>query len=308
MTPDGITRLNSILSQLSQNIAGDTENVRVFQGVGTPEASIAAGVGSLYMRTDGGTDTSIYRKESGSGDTGWVAVKAPATLPLSVANGGLGADNSAQVQGTILYVSATGVISFLATGTSGKFLKTQGAGANPAWSNVFSDYTAGDYYVNGNNYVNSTTSDSAVKVLEIYVARAGALRIKFYLANGTNTANGQIYRNGSAVGTLRSGSGAYSEDISGWSAGDLCQVYLYATNAGNTVYAGGLQLYTGTPQSENYLVNTTYPTSFTFTSAVAPTMTGNGSFGNVGDFWSNTSGGASTTLYVKTAAATWTPK
>lgn len=133
MTPDGITRLNSILSQLSQNIAGDTENVRVFQGVGTPEASIAAGVGSLYMRTDGGTDTSIYRKESGSGDTGWVAVKAPATLPLSVANGGLGADNSAQVQGTILYVSATGVISFLATGTSGKFLKTQGAGANPTW-------------------------------------------------------------------------------------------------------------------------------------------------------------------------------
>ncbi len=90
MTPDGIARLNSLLSQLSQNIAGDTETVRVFQGVGTPEASIAAGVGSLYMRTDGGTDTSIYRKESGSGDTGWVAVKAPATLPLSVANGGTG--------------------------------------------------------------------------------------------------------------------------------------------------------------------------------------------------------------------------
>lgn len=134
MTPDGITRLNSLLSQLSQNIAGDTENVRVFQGVGTPEASIAAGVGSLYMRTDGSTDTSIYRKESGSGDTGWVAVKAPASLPLSVTNGGFGADNSAVAQGYIPYMSATGVISWLAVGTSGQYLKTQGAGANPTWS------------------------------------------------------------------------------------------------------------------------------------------------------------------------------
>ena len=133
MTPDGITRLNSLLSQLSQNIVGNTENVRVFQGVGTPEASVAAGIGSLYMRTDGGTDTSIYRKESGSGNTGWVAIKAPATLPLSVANGGFGLDGSSIAQGYIPYTSATGVISWLAVGTSGKYLKTQGTGANPIW-------------------------------------------------------------------------------------------------------------------------------------------------------------------------------
>lgn len=132
--PSGIERLNSILRQLSNNIAGDTENVRIYQGYGTPEAAVAAGIGSLYMRLDGTTDTSVYRKESGSGDTGWVAIKAPASLPLSVANGGFGADNSSQVQGTIPYVSATGVISFLGTSTSGYFLKTQGAGANPAWA------------------------------------------------------------------------------------------------------------------------------------------------------------------------------
>ena len=116
-TPDGITKLNSILRQLSQNISGDTETVRVYSGVGTPEASVAAGVGSLYMRTDGGSDTSVYRKESGSGDTGWVAVKSPASLPLSTANGGLGADASGWTSGDYLYLSSTGVIGHIALST-----------------------------------------------------------------------------------------------------------------------------------------------------------------------------------------------
>lgn len=42
-------------------------------GSGTPEASITAPVGSLFSRTDGGAGTSLYVKESGTGNTGWVA-------------------------------------------------------------------------------------------------------------------------------------------------------------------------------------------------------------------------------------------
>jgi hypothetical protein len=42
-------------------------------GSGTPEAQLAADVGSLYTRTDGGADTTLYVKESGTGSTGWVA-------------------------------------------------------------------------------------------------------------------------------------------------------------------------------------------------------------------------------------------
>lgn len=110
-SPDGITKLNSILRQISQNISSDGESVKVYQGVGTPEASVAAGVGSLYMRTDGGADTSVYRKETGSGNTGWVAVTSPASLPLSTTNGGLGANASAWTAGNYLYLSSTGVIS-----------------------------------------------------------------------------------------------------------------------------------------------------------------------------------------------------
>lgn len=39
-------------------------------------------------------------------------------------------------QGSILYYSSSGVFQTLAPSTSGYFLKTQGAGANPAWSTV----------------------------------------------------------------------------------------------------------------------------------------------------------------------------
>lgn len=42
-------------------------------GSGSPEGSITAPVGSLYTRTDGGAGTTLYVKESGAGNTGWVA-------------------------------------------------------------------------------------------------------------------------------------------------------------------------------------------------------------------------------------------
>lgn len=42
-------------------------------GTGTPEGAVSAPIGSMFIRTDGGTGTSRYFKESGTGDTGWVA-------------------------------------------------------------------------------------------------------------------------------------------------------------------------------------------------------------------------------------------
>lgn len=42
-------------------------------GSGTPNGVLAAPVGSLYTDTGGGASTTLYVKESGSGNTGWVA-------------------------------------------------------------------------------------------------------------------------------------------------------------------------------------------------------------------------------------------
>ncbi len=43
-------------------------------GSGSPEGAVTAPTGSLYLNTAGGTDTTLYTKNSGSGNTGWVAV------------------------------------------------------------------------------------------------------------------------------------------------------------------------------------------------------------------------------------------
>lgn len=42
-------------------------------GTGTPESSVTAPVGSLYVSSSGGSSTTLYVKESGTGNTGWVA-------------------------------------------------------------------------------------------------------------------------------------------------------------------------------------------------------------------------------------------
>lgn len=46
----------------------------MYYGTGTPESNVTADVGSLYLRTDGGTNTTLYVKESGTGNTGWAAI------------------------------------------------------------------------------------------------------------------------------------------------------------------------------------------------------------------------------------------
>jgi hypothetical protein len=51
-----------------------TGTVQDSSGSGTPEGSVTAPVGSVYRRTDGGTATTLYVKESGAGNTGWAAV------------------------------------------------------------------------------------------------------------------------------------------------------------------------------------------------------------------------------------------
>lgn len=63
----GVLATNNALTQVMVNGA------RLLSGTGAPENAIAAPVGSVYLRTDGSAGTSFYVKESGTGNTGWVA-------------------------------------------------------------------------------------------------------------------------------------------------------------------------------------------------------------------------------------------
>jgi hypothetical protein len=49
------------------------DGVLIRSGAGTPEGAVTANVGSIFLRNDGGAGTTLYVKESGTGNTGWVA-------------------------------------------------------------------------------------------------------------------------------------------------------------------------------------------------------------------------------------------
>lgn len=48
-------------------------SAKVLSGTGTPEGTVTAPIGSLYLRLDGGVGTSLYVKQTGTGNTGWGA-------------------------------------------------------------------------------------------------------------------------------------------------------------------------------------------------------------------------------------------
>jgi hypothetical protein len=54
-------------------VGGSFGAERVLRSNGTPEAVVTAKIGTLFLRKDGGALTSMYIKESGISNTGWVA-------------------------------------------------------------------------------------------------------------------------------------------------------------------------------------------------------------------------------------------
>lgn len=69
--------------------AGTTAGNDIFVGTGTPEGAVIAGIGTMYLRTDGGSNSVLYVKETGSGNTGWKAASTFGTSGASVDAAGL---------------------------------------------------------------------------------------------------------------------------------------------------------------------------------------------------------------------------
>jgi hypothetical protein len=75
--------------------------VGVFFTSGDPEGSLTAGVGSLALRDDGVAGATLYVKESGTGNTGWVAYDFVTNfLDLGDTPGAFSADKWLKVDGT----------------------------------------------------------------------------------------------------------------------------------------------------------------------------------------------------------------
>ncbi len=117
-------------------------------------------------------------------------------------------------------------------------------------------YSAGDNLViSSDEELDDATSVAGAwtKKKEIKLNRSGTLRVKFDLKPTTGgspqaTSYGRIYRNGVAVGTVQQSNDntqwvTKSEDISGWTAGDLLQLYVATSNVGVNDNCRNLRLY-----------------------------------------------------------------
>jgi len=60
-----------LAGQTDVQLAFDAVADKVKMGTGSPEGAVTAPVGAIFLRTDGSTGTTLYRKESGTGNTGW---------------------------------------------------------------------------------------------------------------------------------------------------------------------------------------------------------------------------------------------
>jgi hypothetical protein len=69
----GILRLGNAAANDFTRLELGEANMGIMRGAGTPEGVVTGKVGSIFLRTDGGTSTTLYVKESGTGNTGWAA-------------------------------------------------------------------------------------------------------------------------------------------------------------------------------------------------------------------------------------------
>jgi hypothetical protein len=129
------------------------DNVQTFTGLGTPEGAITASPGSLFHRTDGGAGTTLYVKESGTGNTGWIGQSSQGYMITFI---GGGAANSPADSTT--YYWGTDTESALHSAYANVSIKVPKSGKiTGAYINVIKNVNASNENVALNIRINDTT-------------------------------------------------------------------------------------------------------------------------------------------------------
>lgn len=154
-------------------------------------------------------------------------------------------------------VGSLGSGSFPAFDGVSKFVGSSGAaiavlGDYPANSTSFNSLSP--VYNCDTQRTANTGLNAYTKTKALLVPRNGAVRIKFDIkhSTGVGSAAGRIYRNGVAVGTIQlnatSSFVTYSEDISGWTAGDSLELWGDETShTGGIILLRNLRVYEALP-------------------------------------------------------------
>ncbi len=175
---------------------------KYLSGTGSPEAVVTAPVCSLYLRTDGSTGTTVYVKESGVGNTGWVAVSAggaltwttPGTIGSATPNSG--AFTTLSVTGQFSSSLSTGTAPFAISSTTkvsnlnvdlldgGDWAAPIAIGTTTPAAGTFTTLTATTALVQGTcKYLSGTGSPEAVvtaPVCSVYLRTDGGAGTTIY--------------------------------------------------------------------------------------------------------------------------------
>ena len=65
-------RFTAIHGQYLNLGTSSSAQIYVKTGTGSPEGVVTANMGSLYLNLSGGASTTLYVKQTGAGNTGWV--------------------------------------------------------------------------------------------------------------------------------------------------------------------------------------------------------------------------------------------
>ena len=189
-------------------------------GTGSPEGAVTANIGSLYSQTDGGTDTTFWRKESGTGNTGWVAVAASA-------GGSVATDAIWDAAGDIVRGTGSNTAGRLGMGTALQVLRVNAGATDLEWAaasgNMATDPlwdAAGDLAVGtGANTGAKLSMGTALQVLRV---NAGATALEYAAAGGdvagpASSTDNAVARYDSTTGKIIQDSHLYVADTSGFS-------------------------------------------------------------------------------------------
>lgn len=69
--PDESAQLQEVLREMNEVL--NLLSSLLLTGYGAPENVVPAPIGTIYLRRNGSTSTTLYVKTSGTGDTGWTA-------------------------------------------------------------------------------------------------------------------------------------------------------------------------------------------------------------------------------------------
>jgi hypothetical protein len=64
----------------------EASNVFLSSGTGSPEGVVTAGIGSVWLRKNGSSASTLYLKETGTGNTGWITVNKPIAIPTTLSD------------------------------------------------------------------------------------------------------------------------------------------------------------------------------------------------------------------------------